>query len=144
MESSAGRIASFDQVEHWVQSGVEWLRLSVELLGAFVIALGVLVAIRALAHRFLHDRSGTFAPIRLSFARYLMMALELQLAADILSTSIAPTWDRIGKLGAIAVIRTALNYFLSRELSSEIAAEAQSRPGDPPMPDASVPARPQP
>ena len=61
-------------------------------------------------------------PIRLAFARYLTLALELQLAADILSTSIAPTWDRIGKLAAIAVIRTALNYFLSRELNDETAS----------------------
>jgi uncharacterized membrane protein len=65
---------------------------------------------------------GSFVPIRLAFARYLTLALELQLAADILSTSIAPTWDRIGKLAAIAVIRTALNYFLSRELKDETAS----------------------
>jgi uncharacterized membrane protein len=29
---------------------------------------------------------------------------------------VAPSWDQIGKLGAIAVIRTTLNYFLLREL----------------------------
>ncbi len=46
------------------------------------------------------------------------MALELLLAADILATAIAPTWDDIGKLAAIAVLRTALNYFLERELRS--------------------------
>lgn len=63
-------------------------------------------------------------PIRLSFARYLTLALELQLAADILSTSVAPSWDRIGKLAAIAVIRTALNFFLSQEVKQERAAEA--------------------
>jgi hypothetical protein len=36
--------------------------------------------------------------------------------ADILSTAVAPSWDQIGKLGAIAVIRTTLNFFLMREL----------------------------
>jgi len=40
------------------------------------------------------------------------------LAADILATAIAPTWDEIGKLAAIAALRTALNYFLERELDS--------------------------
>ncbi len=44
------------------------------------------------------------------------MALEFQLASDILSTAIAPSWEEIGKLGATAVIRTALNYFLGREI----------------------------
>ncbi|XLM20652.1 DUF1622 domain-containing protein, partial [Chromobacterium piscinae] len=54
--------------------------------------------------------------LRLAFARFLALALELQLAADILSTAVAPSWDQIGKLGAIAVLRTALNYFLAREM----------------------------
>jgi uncharacterized membrane protein len=46
----------------------------------------------------------------------------VQLAADVLSTAIAPSWDQIGKLGAIAVIRTALNYFLRREMHDAPAA----------------------
>jgi len=108
----------FAQVEEQVQASVEWLRLFVEALGAIVIAAGVvLVVIMLLRH--VIDRGGSFIPIRLKFARYLTLALELQLAADILSTSVAPTWDRIGKLAAIAVIRTALNYFLSKELQAE-------------------------
>jgi uncharacterized membrane protein len=64
-----------------------------------------------------------FNAIRLVLARYLALALEFQLGADILSTAIAPTWDQIGKLAAIAVIRTVLNYFLGREIKEEQAAE---------------------
>ena len=45
--------------------------------------------------------------------------LEFQLGADILSTAVAPSWEQIGKLGAIAVIRTGLNFFLSMEMQSE-------------------------
>jgi uncharacterized membrane protein len=48
----------------------------------------------------------------------LTVSLELLLAADILATAIAPTWDDIGKLAAIATLRTALNYFLARELAT--------------------------
>lgn len=47
------------------------------------------------------------------------MALEFQLAADILATAVAPSWNQIGKLAAVAAIRTALNYFLSREMAQE-------------------------
>ncbi len=64
-----------------------------------------------------HGR-GEFTAIRLTLARYLALALEFQLAADILSTAIAPSWEQIGKLGAIAVIRTALNFFLSKEMQN--------------------------
>jgi uncharacterized membrane protein len=113
----------FEDVEARIQSYVEWLRLLVETLGAVVIAVGVLVVIIGLIRYALTHASDNFIPIRLAFARYLTLALELQLAADILSTSVAPTWDRIGKLAAIAVIRTALNYFLSREIREERASE---------------------
>ena len=113
----------FREAEEWVQSGVEWLRLLVETLGALVIGAGVLIAIVGLLRHAVSGRGSSFTPIRLGFARYLTLALELQLAADILSTSVAPTWDRIGKLAAIAVIRTALNYFLMREMKDEKASE---------------------
>jgi uncharacterized membrane protein len=112
----------FEQTEQQVRAWVEWLRLLVEALGAMVIAAGIVIVVNALVRYMLSGGGGSFVPIRLAFARYLTLALELQLAADILSTSIAPTWDRIGKLAAIAVIRTALNYFLSRELKDETAS----------------------
>jgi uncharacterized membrane protein len=113
----------FGQVEEQVRICVEWLRLLVEALGALVIAAGVVIVIVALLRHLLAERGSSFVPIRLAFARYLTLALELQLAADVLSTSVAPTWERIGKLAAIAVIRTALNYFLGRELKDEQASD---------------------
>lgn len=110
---------NYKNIEPGVSAAVQLLRLSVETIGAGIIAAGVLVALlqvlRALAQR----RSANFNSIRLLLARYLALALEFQLGADILSTAIAPSWDEIGKLGAIAVIRTALNYFLGREMQEE-------------------------
>jgi uncharacterized membrane protein len=113
----------FEHIEELVRTYVEWLRLLVEALGAFVIALGIAIVVVGLVRHALIERGGGFTPIRLAFARYLTLALELQLAADVLSTSVAPTWDRIGKLAAIAVIRTALNYFLGKELREERVGE---------------------
>ncbi|RZL06738.1 MAG: DUF1622 domain-containing protein [Hymenobacter sp.] len=110
---------AFAQTEEAVQAAVQWLKLGVELVGATIIALGILTAgallVRALAAR----RTADFTAIRLTLARYLALALEFQLGADILSTAIAPSWEQIGKLGAIAVIRTALNFFLSKEMQEE-------------------------
>jgi uncharacterized membrane protein len=54
--------------------------------------------------------------VRLQLGRWLSLALEFELAADILRTAIAPSWDEIGKLAAIVVLRTLLNYFLEREI----------------------------
>ena len=53
------------------------------------------------------------------FGGWLVVALEIQLAADIVGTIVSPTTGHLIELGAIAVIRTFLNYFLSRELKEE-------------------------
>ena len=57
--------------------------------------------------------------VRVQFGSSVAVALELLLGADVLATAVAPTWDDIGKLAAIAILRTALNYFLERELKSK-------------------------
>ncbi|KON81673.1 DUF1622 domain-containing protein [Azoarcus sp. PA01] len=113
----------FGHTEEWVRFGVEWLRLFVETLSATIVAVGLVVALRALAVHWREQRGQDFNSIRLRFARYLALALEFQLAADILSTAIAPSWEQLGKLAAVAVIRTGLNYFLMREIRTERHAE---------------------
>jgi uncharacterized membrane protein len=102
----------------------EWVRLTLEAAGIVIIAVGAAGALWALARGALARRQMRFTPIRLRLARYLTLALEFQLAADILETAIAPEWPKIAQLAAIAAIRTALNYFLSREMREERAATA--------------------
>lgn len=109
----------FEHTEHLVRLSVEWLRLFVEALGAVVILFGLIATLRMLFNTLAIDREAGFGKARITFARYLTLALELQLAADILSTSVSPSWDQIGKLAAIAVIRTALNFFLMQEMKEE-------------------------
>ncbi|UOQ52063.1 DUF1622 domain-containing protein [Hymenobacter cellulosivorans] len=113
--------------EHGVITAVQWLKLGVETVGAFIIGLGILVAGRLFVLALWHRRTADFTAIRLTLARYLALALEFQLGADILSTAIAPSWEQIGKLGAIAVIRTALNFFLSKEMKDERHMQGEER-----------------
>jgi uncharacterized membrane protein len=54
--------------------------------------------------------------VYLRFARWLVAGLSFQLAADIIETSIRSDWESIGKVGAIALIRTFLNYFLEKDM----------------------------
>lgn len=109
----------FHDTEGLIISAVEWLRLGVETTGTIIIAIGIIVAIIGLFRVLIGSTGSDFFSVRLTLARYLALALEFQLGADILSTAIAPSWDQIGKLAAIAVIRTALNYFLIREMEME-------------------------
>jgi uncharacterized membrane protein len=107
------------QVEGVVMEAVLWLKLVIETVGAVIIGLGIVSAGWLLVKGLAKSETANFTAIRLTLARYLALALEFQLGADILSTAIAPSWEQIGQLGAIAVIRTALNFFLSREMKEE-------------------------
>jgi len=110
--------------------------LVVEGVSALVVAWAVLEAIfRLLVTAQRH--SGAAAPgeahdakeeIRLRLGRWLALALELLLGADILRTAVAPTWSEIGQLAAIAAIRTALNYFLPREIDAAQARRSGINP----------------
>lgn len=91
----------------------------VEGIAAVVIGSGVVRAIVLFVRNLLTKTSDT-VDIRLELGKTLVMALEFLLAADILRTAVAPTWSDIGKLASIAVLRTLLNYFLERELKSEL------------------------
>ena len=112
-------------VEGNVVNAVLWLKLAVETTGALIIGLGVVTAALQFVRALVPPRVESYNGIRLTLARHLALALEFQLGADILSTAVAPSWDQIGKLGAIAVIRTLLNYFLTREMREEQARTAR-------------------
>jgi len=107
---------------------VDLLVRLVEAAGALIIFVGAVIAVVGFvlaALRPLRDRE--FTQVRLSLGRYLVLALAFQLASDVLSTAIAPTFEEIGKLGAIAAIRTLLNYFLRKELEAERAEAGPDR-----------------
>jgi uncharacterized membrane protein len=106
-------------VEEILANLVLWLKLIIEAIGALIIGIGMILASLRFARGSFPPTARDFTDARLTLARFLAIALEFQLGADILSTAVAPSWDAIGKLGAIAVIRTALNYFLSREMQEE-------------------------
>lgn len=64
--------------------------------------------------RALHSKREIWA----RYAVWLLLGLEFLLASDIIRTAIAPTWNDIGQLAAVAVIRTFLNYFLARDIET--------------------------
>ena len=63
----------------------------------------------------------------LEYARWLVAALTFQLGADIVATSFAPTWDELGRLAVVAVVRTFLSYFLDREMEHAARLRAVGR-----------------
>ena len=108
-----------DSIEGTAIVVVRWVKLGVEIFGAGLVTLGVCVAIAQLIRNLAARKPAEFTVTRLILARYLALALEFELGADILGTAVSPSWDQIGKLGAVAVIRTGLNFFLSMEMKGE-------------------------
>jgi uncharacterized membrane protein len=109
-------------MELFVSRVLSLLATIVDASTGSAIGVGVLAALLRTAR--LIVRRGTrldseMSEIRITLGRWLALALELALAADILRTVMIPTWDEIGKLGAIVVLRTVLNYFLEREIDQE-------------------------
>ena len=104
--------------EHLV-TAVGYLKLAVEAVGAAIVGFGALATVVVYVLSVLGIRKRSYTEIRLFLGRYLALGLEFQLGADILSTAVAPTFAEIEILAAIVVIRTALNYFLSREIERE-------------------------
>jgi uncharacterized membrane protein len=97
-----------------------YLASGVEIGASLVIAFATLEALWSFLLLILRRGAGGSAKetIRISLGRWLALALEFELAADILRTAVAPTWNEIGQLAAIIVLRTALNYFLQREIDA--------------------------
>jgi uncharacterized membrane protein len=103
-------------IRNAVGDAVDFVIPIVELMGAAVIVLGVAIAFTTYVLSELRVRPVAYEHVRLLLGRFLAVGLEFQLASDILGTAVSPTFNEIGILGAIAGIRTALNYFLAREI----------------------------
>lgn len=103
--------------------------------GRVVEAMAVLVVVYGAAEAFVQLLSVALKPstghgrrktIWRRFGTWLLLGLEFTLAADIITSVVSPSWADIGQLGAVAVIRTFLNYFLERDLDEAIETEATS------------------
>jgi uncharacterized membrane protein len=121
--------------EQLLHTVVDGLVLLIEAAGAAVIAVGAAVAFGLFAAAVVRRDLSGFARVRLRLGRFLALGLEFQLASDILTTAVAPTFEEIGKLAAIATIRTALNYFLAKEIEAErreLAEDGRTETGSAP------------
>jgi uncharacterized membrane protein len=105
-----------EKVELILSETVKVVSIVLEFTAVICIAFGFVKTCGLLLQKTKKGYSPLYNRLRLSFGGWLAMALEFQLASDIIKTTISPTYEHLVQLGAIAVIRTFLNYFLSREL----------------------------
>lgn len=125
-------------MEETIKAFTLWLAVGTEAAAALIIGLATVEAALSALLLFVPGAASRITgegpqaakeQVRLKLGRWLAVALEFELGADILRTAVAPTWSEIGQLAAIAAIRTLLNYFLQQEIDK---AERRSF-GDPPV-----------
>ena len=100
--------------------------LLIDFMALLIVIYATLEAFWGAGHAAFVHRKPYYHQIWQRYARWLVAALTFQLAADIIESALTPSWEDIGRLAAIAVIRTFLNYFLGRDLAEE-AAEAEKK-----------------
>jgi uncharacterized membrane protein len=107
-----------------------YLATGVEICAAIIIGIAAIEAIIAALFVFISRNSPPEAKedVRLRLGRWLAVALEFGLAADILRTAVAPSWTEIGQLVVIAFLRTALNFFLQQEIDRATVRDANPPP----------------
>lgn len=93
----------------------------IQLLALFVISIGIIKALLIFVQQALfQSHSGTaFQKSRLEMGYAFSLGLSFLVGASILKTIVAPSWDDIGKLGAIILIRTVLNYLLLQAIAKQ-------------------------
>ena len=113
----------------------EWLTVIALHAVTLIHAMALLIVVFGTVQAFVRSVPAMLKPSRrghhfqtayIQYARWLVGGLTFQLAADIIETAFSPSWDEIGRLAAISVIRTFVNYFLERDLAEVEKREAEA------------------
>lgn len=114
-------------MEDLFKSLTQILAMGIEAVAAVIIGIAALEATFGAFSVIIQRQApeGRKEQVRLRLGRWLAVGLEFELAADILRTAVAPTWNEIGQLASIVILRTVLNYFLQREIDKAARTPAQ-------------------
>ncbi|AUC61855.1 Sll0939 family stress-responsive protein [Cyanobacterium sp. HL-69] len=95
-------------------------KLVLEAIALLCILWGLIKTLQLSLNYKSHHRQNRFTKVRLEFGMWLVLALEFQLGADIVATTLSSDFTSLGKLVIIAIVRTVLNYFLTKELEGKL------------------------
>ena len=106
------------EFEQSFRAAASFVALGVEAAAILAVSIGAIEALASSVRNLVWNKAAAVSgrAIWVRFATWILLSLEFALGADIIRTAIAPSWDEIGKLAAIATIRTALNFFLGRDV----------------------------
>ena len=95
------------------------ISFTLNIIGALITIWAIMLSLFDFLKKEIFERKDAVRlneAIRIKLGSYLVLALEFFIAGDIVKTIITPTWQSLGILGAIVVIRTILSYFLTKDI----------------------------
>ncbi len=114
MEQGSGGLESVTRM-------MEPVATVLELLGVVVIILAVVFATIQLMRTWRAAPKAAYDQYRANLGRGILLGLELLVGADIIATVTAPlTWESVGLLGVIVLIRTFLSFSLETEIEGTL------------------------
>ncbi len=98
---------------------INTIGFALNIIGALITIWGIIICLAAFVKKEFSGKEDCVKcneVIRIKLGSYLVLALEIFIASDIIKTIITPTWQGLGILGAIVIIRTILSYFLTKDI----------------------------
>lgn len=104
-----------------IQDFFHYAAVALEVTGVLALLVGVATAIFVyLRHLRSKETRESFADFRANLGRGILVGLEFLVAADIVGTvAVAPTWNNVGVLATIIIIRTFLSIALEVEITGK-------------------------
>ena len=101
---------------------LHWIATAIEMLGVAVILLGVLLSTIWMARDLASGEwTRAYRSYRANLGRGILLGLEFFIAADIIGmVAIVPTFERLGILAVIIIIRTLLSFSLQIEVDGRL------------------------
>lgn len=112
---------------------LEYLVHALNAFSVLVLVWGsILCLIHFLKDEFSRQKAVTVAKALIEVKNvlgvYILLSLEILIAADIIETILNPSWQDLARLGTIVAIRTVCAYFLNkeiREIHNEVSSEEE-------------------
>ena len=93
----------------------------VDVAGITIILIGVLASSVQFLHRMRRDVGSAYGIYRVGLGRAILLGLEFLIAGDIIRTvATSPTFQSVGILGSIVLIRTFLSLALNLEVEGRL------------------------
>ena len=130
MRAGLQRLSGSESWKSWSSNSRAESRSALESAAVLIVTAGaidaggrILIAIARMS-----TTHGDGKVVWRRFGMWLLLALEFELAADIVTSVVAPTWPDLGRLASIALIRTFLNYFLEKDVSEAVDHQPRAEP----------------